>query len=246
LDEIRPDSLSSISIVVKEEERLIGYNTDAEGFIKSLEEKYESLGRKIEGSNVVLLGAGGVAKEVARFIAEKRANKIVILNRTYSKAVSLAEELNRKYGELAVAGGEDIIRGYLLNSFTISTAVINLTDKGSDGPLRNYSAFAIADSECDKSAGINNNISRTIARELKNLNPQVIIADIVLPKNPPSKTLAIAKNEGLENLLDGLGMVVYQAVPAYIKIQEANLKRHKKQVNEKETLKIFKKVAGLN
>ena len=245
LDEIRPRDLASINIVVKENGRLIGYNTDATGFVKSLEEKFASIGKKLEGSNIVIFGAGGVAKEAARLIASKKGNRISILNRTFSKAVSIADKLNEEYGQIAVAGGEDIIRGYLLNSFTVLDAAINLTDKGSDGPLEKYSAFAAADLECDKNAGINNDQSRTIARELKKLNPEIIIVDIVLPKNPPSKTLAIAENEGLKNLVDGLGMVIYQAALAYVKIQKANLNKHEKKVSEEEALETFKKAAGI-
>jgi len=244
LDEVKPADLASVNIVVKNNKRLIGYNTDATGFVKSLEEKFDYIGKKLKGSNVIIFGAGGVAKEVARLIASKKANKIAILNRTYSKAVSIADKLNKEYEQIAVAGGEEIIRGYLLNSFTIPDVAINLTDKGSDS-LKKYSAFAAADIKCDKNAGINNNQARTIARELKRLNPEIVIADIVLPKNPPSKTLAIAKNEGLKNLVDGLGMVVYQAAPAYLKIQEANPNKHKKKVSEKQALKIFRKVAGI-
>jgi shikimate dehydrogenase len=245
VDEVRPGDLSSINIVVKEENRLIGYNTDAEGFVRSLEEKFESIGKKIYGSNFVLLGAGGVGKEVSRLIAKKGASRISILNRTLSKAVELANYLNKEYGDIAIGAGEEIIRGYLLNSFVMPDAVINITDKGSDGPLRNFSAFASADLVHDKNAGNNTTISRTIARELKRLNPKVIVADIVLPKDPPSRTLAIAENEGLENLVNGIGMVVYQAVPAYLKIQEASPEKHKKKIKEDELLKIFKEAGGL-
>jgi shikimate 5-dehydrogenase len=244
LDATKPKDLSAVNIVVKDNKKLIGYNTDAEGFVKSLEEKFDSINKKIYGSNFVMLGAGGVAKEVAKLIAKKGAKRISILNRTVSKAVELANTLNKEYKGIAIGAGEEIIRGYLLNSFISPDAAINLTDKGSDGKLKNYSSFAAADLKCDKNAGINNNISRTIARELKNLNSEIIVADIVLPKNPPSKTLAIAKNEGLENLVDGLGMVVYQAVPAYIKIQKANPGKHEKKVTEEEALEIFKKAAG--
>jgi len=231
LDATKPKDLSAVNIVVKDNKKLIGYNTDAEGFVKSLEEKFDSINKKIYGSNFVMLGAGGVAKEVAKLIAKKGAKRISILNRTVSKAVELANTLNKEYKGIAIGAGEEIIRGYLLNSFISPDAAINLTDKGRD-------------LKCDKNAGINNNISRTIARELKNLNSEIIVADIVLPKNPPSKTLAIAKNEGLENLVDGLGMVVYQAVPAYIKIQKANPGKHEKKVTEEEALEIFKKAAG--
>ena len=244
LDETKPKDLASVNLVVKDNGRLIGYNTDAAGFIKSLEEKFNSIGKKLEGSNIIVFGAGGVSKEVARLIASKKVNRIAILSRTFSKAVSIANKLNEDYGQRAVAGGEDVIRGYLLNSFTVPDAVINLTDKGSDGPLEGYSAFAAADIKYDKNAGNNITQARTIVRELKRLNPGIIVADIVLPKNPPSRTLAVAENEGLKNLVDGLGMVVYQAAPAYLKIQKANLDKHKKKVSEKEALKIFKKAVS--
>jgi len=244
LDEIKPTDLASVNIVVKNNKRLMGYNTDSAGFVKSLEEKFDYVGKKLRGSNVIIFGAGGVAKEVASLIASKKADRITILNRTFSKAVSIANQLNKKYEQIAVAGGEEIIRGYLLNSFIVPDVAINLTDKGSDS-LKKYSAFAAADIRCDKNAGINNNQARTIARELKKLNPEIIIADIVLPKDPPSKTLAIAENEGLKNLVNGLGMVVYQAVPAYLKIQEANPNKHKKKVSEEQALSIFRKAAGI-
>ena len=243
LDGISPSDLSSVNIIVKEKGKLLGYNTDSEGFVRSLEEKFESINKKMQGSNFIIFGAGGVAKEVAKLIAKKGAKRIAILNRTYSKAVSIANDLNKEYGSIAVAGGEDIIRGYMLNSYIVPDAAINLTDKGSDGPLREYSSFASAEVQCEKVAGNNLNQSRTIARELSKLNPEIIIADIVLPKNPPSKTLAIAENEGLKNLLNGVGMVVYQAVPAYLKIQKAHPEKHKVKTSEENILKTFKQAA---
>ena len=240
LDRVVPADLKAANIVVKDGKELVGYNTDAQGFISSLEDKFREIGKIVEGSNIIIFGAGGVAKEVARLIASKKASRITILNRTYSKAVSLAYELNEKYGQIALGAGEEIIRGYLLNSFMPPDAAINLTDKGSDGPLEEYSAFAAAEK-----GGYNQNISRTIARELKRLNPKIIIADIVLPKKGRSITLRIAENEGLENLLDGVPMVINQAAPAYRLVQDANPELHVKKVSEEEALEVFRKATKL-
>jgi len=49
LDRVQPSDLRAVNIVVKENEKLIGYNTDASGFVKSLEEKFTSLGKKLMG-----------------------------------------------------------------------------------------------------------------------------------------------------------------------------------------------------
>lgn len=237
LDGVVPADLGAANIVVKQGEQLMGYNTDAQGFVKSLEDKFNGIGKHIEGSNIVILGAGGVAKEVVKLLAEKGVKRMALLNRTASKAVSLAYEINRNFGDRAVAGGENIIRGYLLNSFTPPDAVINLTDKGSDGTLVGVCAFAAAGES-------NGYISRDIARELANLNPDIIVADIVLPKGRPSITLRTAKNEGLTNLLDGVPMVVNQAAPAYVLVQKAHQDKHAQKVTEEQALEIFRKAAA--
>ena len=224
---------------------MIGYNTDAPGFIRSLEEKFTEVGKDIKGSNIIIFGSGGVAKQLSRLIAEKQPRKISILNRRYSKAVAIANELNERYGQIAVGDGEEMIRGKLLNTAPKPDAAINLSDKGSDGPLGDYSFFHMADTKSEH--GLDNNLSRskTIARNLYSINPNIIIADIVLPKNPPSVTLRLAKEAELENLIDGRPMVVYQAAPAYVKVQEANPNLHTTKVDEKKALEVFKQAAGL-
>jgi shikimate 5-dehydrogenase len=245
LDEVRPSDLKSVNIVVKEEGRLVGYNTDALGLIKSIEDKFYEIGKKIEGCNYLILGAGGVAKQVSLELAKKRAGKIVILNRNPKKAVSIANEINGNYKDtIATAGGEEIIRGYALNSFSPPDVILNLTDKGSDGELEQYSAFAVADTNDSNGRGFNQTFSRTICHELKNLNPNVVIADIVLPKGGTSITLRHAKNAGLEHLIDGKPMVVNQAAPAYILIQDAHADKHKIRTNEKNALEIFRRIAN--
>jgi len=49
---------------------------------------------KVEGEEVLILGAGGVARAVAVLLAEKGASRIVIMNRTLEKAAAIAEEVN--------------------------------------------------------------------------------------------------------------------------------------------------------
>ncbi len=237
LDKLIPEDLKSSNIIIKENSKWVGYNTDSEGFFISLKKKFSKIGKQVKGSNLIIFGAGGVAKEVARQAAREGANRIVILNRTYSKAVEIANELNQKYGQIAVGGGEDMIKGYVLDITIKPDAIINLTDKGSDGKLEDYSAFAVVNENNEKE-------SINILKKLKNINPEVVIADIVLPKSRKSKTLKLCKDIGLKNLLDGVPMVVNQAVPAYMMAQKNYPKLHPKKLTEEEVLKIFKKAAG--
>lgn len=54
---------------------------------------------KIQGEKVLILGAGGVARAVAMLLWEKKAERIVILNRSLEKAKEIAEEINTLAGE---------------------------------------------------------------------------------------------------------------------------------------------------
>lgn len=240
LDRIVPEDLKAVNIVVREGEEIVGYNTDALGFVMSLEESLYGIGKKVEGGNFIVLGAGGVGKEVGRLIASKNPNSLTFLNRTKNKAVVLARDLYEKFPNVEFSsGGEDIIRGYSLNSFRKPDAIINTTDKGSDGKWEKYAAFADTLSQ-----GHNENISRTIARELARLNPDVIVADVTISRSGKPFTLRIAENEGLKNLLDGIPMVVNQAAPAYIYVQNAHPKVHEKKVSEEEALSVFKEAVN--
>lgn len=232
LDEINPADLKSINIICKKDKKLVGQNTDSKGFIKSLEDKFEQLGKNIQDSNIVILGAGGVAKEVCKYLAEKKVGRIIIINRTYSKAVELANELNKTYGQISIGIGEDLIRGTLLNSYVKPDAVINLTDKGSDA-MPDVSALA-------PSGPDNHTIARAVLEKLYTLYPNIIIADIVLPSKGRSISLRHADYYGFKNLLDGIPMVINQGAPAYKLIENAHPEKHKKLLEEEYVLKVMK------
>ena len=61
-----------------------------------------SEGIRIEGEQIVLLGAGGAARAVAYLCAVKGAERVYMLNRTFDKAQTVAEEVNRAMGREAI------------------------------------------------------------------------------------------------------------------------------------------------
>lgn len=71
-----------------------GYNTDMEGLYRAM----TSEGIRIEGEQIVLLGAGGAARAVAHLCALKGADRVYLLNRTLEKAKQVAEEVDRAAG----------------------------------------------------------------------------------------------------------------------------------------------------
>jgi shikimate dehydrogenase len=75
------------TIVVKEDGRLFGENTDGKGFVQALNNQ----GVTPEGKKVVILGAGGAAKAIAVECALAGAVSVTVMNRTESRAQELAE-----------------------------------------------------------------------------------------------------------------------------------------------------------
>lgn len=97
-------SVGAVNTVVARGGRLLGANTDGQGFLRSLHEEAAFLPR---GKPAVILGAGGAARAVSVSLAEAGAEEIVIVNRTIERAQSLAEFVNRETGVSVIGLGLD-------------------------------------------------------------------------------------------------------------------------------------------
>lgn len=95
LDSISDEAkiLGAVNTVKNKNGRLIGYNTDGMGFLKSLE--LEDV--EVKDKTLLILGAGGAANAISISLAMKGVKKIVISNRTLSKAKILAEKISKKF-----------------------------------------------------------------------------------------------------------------------------------------------------
>lgn len=91
LDEIslEAQNIGAVNTVVNKDGRLLGFNTDVYGFIKSLENNKINISGKI----VLVYGAGGASKAVIYALSKLGASSFII-NRTYDKAEKLAKEIN--------------------------------------------------------------------------------------------------------------------------------------------------------
>jgi len=94
LDEIdeSAERIGAVNTVVIKDGRLVGYNTDGRGFLRSLE---EGLGYNVEGKNIFVLGSGGASRAICMGLAFNKARKIYICNRTFEKAVALSKDINK-------------------------------------------------------------------------------------------------------------------------------------------------------
>jgi shikimate dehydrogenase len=85
--------MGAVNCIVREEEILVGENTDGKGFVQSLLEVTDPAGKQ-----VVILGAGGAARAIGVEIGLAKAGQITIVNRTESRGQDLARLLSGKVG----------------------------------------------------------------------------------------------------------------------------------------------------
>ena len=83
--------MQAVNTVVRRDDRLIGENTDGQGFVKAMREVIDPLGK-----SVVLFGAGGAARAVSVEMALAGASKITVVNRTRERGRGLVDLLNSK------------------------------------------------------------------------------------------------------------------------------------------------------
>ena len=98
LDEVDDHAriIGAVNTIVNENGKLIGYNTDGPGYVRSLKEE---TGVQLSTANVLLLGAGGAARGLAYSLLREGVQQLMIANRTLERAERIAKELS-EYGSV--------------------------------------------------------------------------------------------------------------------------------------------------
>ena len=116
LDWIEPDAkeIGAVNTVVVEHDRLLGYNTDAAGFIQPLLRRF----RTLRDARVAIIGAGGAAR-AAIWALQRQQAKVTL----FARDVAKAQTLGNVFGISCMSLTEALFAGYDL--------VINTTPVGS-------------------------------------------------------------------------------------------------------------------
>ncbi len=177
--------IGAVNTIVNSDGRLLGTNTDAEGFITSLKIHGEV---DPAGLDAVLVGAGGAARAAAHALADAGIGSLTIANRTPERAQALA---------LEVAGyGLDAQAIALSDSEYASVCdradlLINSTSVGMlHGPAED--ASPVPDGE---------------------ISSGTVVYDMVY--NPPVTPLLRAADIAGARVVEGLPMLVYQGAAAW-------------------------------
>ncbi len=181
--------IGAVNTIVKKDGKLVGYNTDASGFIRALEEDGGFVPR---GKRGVLIGAGGAARAVGFALVDAGARSLIILNRSIERGRELAWDLK-------------------WNLKASDTEVIALSWK--DG--RTLTAL----SECDllvncTSVGMKDSASEGRSPLVIGLIPKrALVYDVVY--NPLETPLIAAAKKAGARTLCGLPMLVYQGAVSF-------------------------------
>lgn len=126
LDEVDRNAMliGAVNTIKNENNKLIGYNTDGLGFIKSIIDK----GFKIKNKNIIILGAGGACRSIAIELASQEARHIEIRNRSDENAKNISDIINSNFETISTYSTKIICS----NDLEDIDIIINTTPIGMD------------------------------------------------------------------------------------------------------------------
>ena len=128
LDEITSEAkfIGAVNTIHNREGKLIGYNTDGQGFITSLLVDGKI---KLEGQKVFMMGAGGAGKAIAVKLAERGVERLVITDKIVERAESLVGKLRENIPDCAVYAVAMSSKEFV-ETVSESTLLVNATPVG--------------------------------------------------------------------------------------------------------------------
>lgn len=178
-------AIGAVNTVVRAGDRYVGYNTDAPGLVRSLEEAHVELGE----AHAVVLGAGGAARAAVVGLSGAGASRVTVLSRRLEQG----EELVRSLGghlecELVAAP-----LGRAGKHFTTATVVVQATSAtlGSNPGAREFAE----------------------SLPMESLPADAAVLDMVY-EPLKTAVLERAEARGLQ-IVDGLGMLLHQGAIAF-------------------------------
>ena len=184
LDEIRNEAkfTGAVNTIVKNNNKLIGYNTDVYGIEQTLDIKLKN----DVINNAVIFGAGGAAKAALFVLLQRGLNNLTIVNRTKSNALKMISKFNNVNCDQTIITLNE--KSQIKSACLSADLIINTTILGMKGS--GYEDISPIDSTF--------------------IDSNSVIFDMVY--NPTKTQLIKIALERNANIIEGLNMLVYQAI----------------------------------
>lgn len=180
--------IGAVNTIVNRDGRLVGYNTDAAGFIRALTD-FTGCAFDCHGKKAVILGTGGAARAAAVALLENGVGELALLGRTYGRVDALVNHL------CALDSGNKRVSGASLGSseanrfLSAADLLVNATPVG----LRMDDEALLVDIDL--------------------LQAGAFVMDMVF-NSPQTRLLGAAHARGC-HILNGLAMLLYQGALAF-------------------------------
>ncbi|MFJ4289320.1 shikimate dehydrogenase [Cupriavidus sp. NPDC089707] len=181
----RAEAAGAVNTLWIEDGLIHGDNTDGVGLVRDIQDNLDTL---VEGKRVLLLGAGGAAMGAMLPLIEARPSRIVVANRTASRASDMLEEFVEAADQFGVelwGGGLDALEG--LSEDEACDIVINASSSSLHGEVPPLPEFLLGEG---------------------------VLAYDMMYGAEPTVFLQFAARCGARTS-DGLGMLVEQAAEAF-------------------------------
>lgn len=191
LDQLSPSAklIGAVNTVVNEDGRLIGYNTDGVGYMRSVKDA----GHNIIGKTMTLMGAGGAATAICAQAALDGVSSIHVFarrtSRFWERTQTLADTINSTLScRVFLHENEDL--SALKNAVSESSILVNAT-----------------------SVGMAPNTEASIITDTSLFRPELIVSDVIY--NPrKTRLLQEAAKAGCP-VFNGMYMLLYQGAEAF-------------------------------
>lgn len=192
LDEIDPvaAAIGAVNTIVRVEDRLVGYNTDAIGFARSVRDDART---EIAGQKIGVVGAGGAARAVVAAALGEGASSIVVAARRPEQAEALLADLAP------------------LNRSGTATRAIRLPEGEAIGDSPLAEVAILVNTTPVGMAHRPDEHDLPVPPEL--LRSDLLVCDLIY--NPPQTALLAEGAARGARTLNGLPMLVYQGAAAW-------------------------------
>ena len=179
----------AVNTVVNDDGVLTGYTTDGVGFVNDLKKK----GHDVAGKKMLVVGAGGAGIPIAAQSAIEGASEIRIANRKdghFENAEDIAKSINENSGAVA--------------------STFALEDEDAFKEALNW-----ADIYVDATGvGMKPLEGKSLVEDPSWLKEDLVIYDTVYAPRT-TKLMEVAKDAGVKNVYNGLGMMIEQGAAAF-------------------------------